>query len=466
MKAFQSLKFSLRFMLLTLLTSLIVCYVLNIFYVSDWGISLFFVLIYFLGMCSIWNIDNRNVSLFFIFYLSFGLFIGGSFFAVVLGYDGDPFLPTFFYDYTVSYSRRIEIFEYVIIFIIFSVLGYFLGRYCRRLEKSKMFFLSSDLPILQIILQYVFILVSIFVLYGLSKKFMSVLSDGYLALYITLQNESYAGSNILNVLFPLAFAMAITYGNRILKIEYTILFALQALLNILMGTRSAFGALLLVLLWLYAREHKISLKKIGIWCLSSLGLLLLIYSFSIRAEQQGREDESVVEKILYFSFSQGGSLMTFDASRLVDNYPIIPYFQSFFPAASSIYSIVTGEELYHKDVGFSAHMNYELNHELYYAGCGLGWSLLSDLYLFARRTWIGYSLLSLICGWLLAVLERKAIQIKFYQYISVAISYSLVLLPRGGVSSIFPLIIYATLFWILISFFIQIRRRLLGLMKK
>lgn len=461
MQSSRYFNLSLRYILLLLLTSLIVGYILNIFHVSDWCISLFFVLIYFLGMCSLWNVDCRKVSLFFIFYASFGLFIGGSFFAVVLGYEGDPFLPTFFYDYTISYARRVEIVGYVIAFILFALLGYFTGKIHTSSFKSRLFFSSFDLPILQRILHAVFLLISILISCELIQRFQTVLSDGYLALYIAQQNESYAGSNILNIVFPLVFAMAITYGTRILKIEYIILFVLQGLLNILMGTRSAFGALLLILLWLYAKHHQISLKRIGIWCFFSLGLLLLIYSFSIRAEKQGRKDESVIEKMLYFSFSQGGSLMTFDASRLVNNYPIIPYFQSFVPAASSVYSLATGEELYHKDVGFSAHMNYELNYKLYYAGCGLGWSLLSDLYLFSGRTWIGFCLLSLICGWLLAVLDRKSAQIKFYQYISVAISYSLVLLPRGAISSIFPLIIYAVIFWFLILFCVQIRKYLL-----
>lgn len=286
-------------------------------------------------------------------------------------------------------------------------------------------------------------------------KFMSVLSNGYLALYVGLQNDSYSNSNFVNVLFPIVFGLAITFGNNALKTRYILLFFIHALLNILMGTRSAFGAFLLICLWIYSMTHQISLKKIFFWCLLSIVMLLFVYSFSIRANEQGVSNESLIDKMLFFAFSQGGTLMTFDSSRLVENYPIIPYFQSFFPGAANIFSFLTGEELYHWNTSFSGYMDYQLNPDLYFSGCGLGWSILSDLYLFSGGTWIIFFFLSLIYGMFIAVLEKKAIHCNFFKYLGVSISYSLVLLPRGSLSSLFPLLIYSVFIWVIFLFCFQ-----------
>ena len=79
--------------------------------VLSWEFNIY----YLLGLYTIWLVTKQNITPYILFYLTCGLFIGGRFFAVGLGYDDESiFQPTFFYYYQVDDIRKIEIMRYVI----------------------------------------------------------------------------------------------------------------------------------------------------------------------------------------------------------------------------------------------------------------------------------------------------------------------------------------------------------------
>lgn len=447
----------LVFLVITLTLTFVL--IINTFPINNVGLSACFVCTYLFNVYTIWNTSGKKINLFFLFYLSFGLFIGGSLFAVLFGYDEDPFMPTFFYNYNVSYERRVTILEYVFSFMSLSTLGYILG-YHTNLNQDSTFNLSStSKEYLKTCLKFIFPILILLMIGDSIKSFLSVINEGYLALYISVQNDSYSGSSFLTTFLLIFFGLAMAYGDKKIKSKYIILFVIQSLFSIIMGRRSGFGALLLVLLWIYSMYYRISLKKIFILCLSSVFILLLIYSFSIRAIEQGPTDNSILDKLLFFLHSQGSSLMVFDTSRLINDYPALPYFQSIFPGSSTFYSLFSGKELFHQDISFSGHLCYNLNPELYLSGCGLGWSLLSDLYLFSGKQWLFFLILCFLFGFTIAILERKSQAFDFYKFLSFSFVFNLVLLPRGGLSSIFPLLIYSVLLWCIFLIFFQFFRR-------
>ena len=199
---------------------------------SPIGYSILFVVSYLFLLILLWKITKKRITLFFLFFLTYGLFIGGSFWAVIMGYDVDPFSLNYYYEYVASDERRIDIMFYILGFLFFSLFGYKCA-YCRLIRSNNLFVLSNNTE-MQIanILQFLFPVIAVVVVVETLSQFLSVLKNGYLALYVSRQNESYSGTSLWITLLPVLFGLAMTYGYKKEKKGFMLLYLFQAIFRI------------------------------------------------------------------------------------------------------------------------------------------------------------------------------------------------------------------------------------------
>ncbi len=413
-------------------------------------LSIVYVMIQCLGICVIWQVSGKKLGIFIMFQLTFCLFIGGRFFAYLLNpnLDIEIFEPTFFFDYTVSSERKIEIYSYVLLFVIFSILGYSSVR--KRNGIKPLLNLSvgqtavKNISKIGNILFPIFCICTIYSSLGMLVKAVS--GGGYLVLYAGQSNEYAAGGSFIPNLILFFFSFAFVYGNESLRRNYLILYLFNSIINLMIGTRGGIGALFLFVIWLYSLRHKINLVKLGLVILGALVLLLYLFSFSVRADEEGAGPfslKTLMDAISIFLYTNGISLMVFDASRLIDTYPSVAYLQTFVPGATWLWGLM-GNSLQPQDFSFSYHMCYELNPSLFVSGSGLGWTILSDIYLFSFRCMPIFMLLSFIVGRLLGMLEVFSEKYRFYKYLTFYIFMTCMLIPRGG--GLIPLLIYGVFY--------------------
>lgn len=426
--------------------------------ISDWDFSLGVIIAYILSSTAVWYSGGKKINLFFLFFLTFGLFIGGSFWASVFNRDLTPFEPTFYYDYYINYDRKIDIVTYVMCFMVMSTLGYIYAHNWKIRSNQRPHVNRIQKRRINKLLTLISIPFGLFII-GFSLKFViEGLQGGYLTHFLGAQNNEYSGSSLQSVIIQwstILLGLAVAFGSKRNKRVYIIFYAIQAMANLFVGSRSTFGVLLLLLLWLYSDFHKVNLKKIFIGLGGSLVLLLFLFSLSIR--QMDKEQLPVFESIMAFIYVQGMSVMVFDTSRLITDYPLLPYFQCFIPGSSFIYGHLFTDHLNPWETTFTNYMCYSLNAEMFSNGYGLGWSILADLYIFSQQELVIFMLLSVCWGILIGNLEIRTQNNLFYRYVSVALSTSIMLLPRGGFNSFFPLLIYICVFWMILNFFISLK---------
>lgn len=250
---------------------------------------------------------------------------------------------------------------------------------------------------------------------------------------------------MLNTLFLSLLGLAMSYGDKKNKRFYIGLFILSALIRIVIGGRGAFGAIMLVLLWMYCQNKKVSLKKISMYILEAGAILLFVASLSIRFAEI---DESItpLDTVKFFLFDNGISLMVFDASRLIDDYPWQPYFQNFIPGFVRIVDLITGQSSLH-NATFASSLAYQLNPVLYYNGNGLGWTLMSDIYLYSAGNVIVFGILMAFFTYGLGMISDNMRNNGLVKTVAYCIATSLLLLPRDGLNSVVPLIYYSMFIW-------------------
>lgn len=438
------------------------CHVVFVNQVSDLKFSVVYVLIQSASIFLVWHVSGKKLGVYLMFLLTFSLFIGGRFFAYLLNpsLKLDIFAPTFFFDYFVSIERKQEIFSFVIFFIVFSTVGYSIFR---RKEKIKPYFnITMKEDVAKCITKtgnFLFPFFAIGFLYSSYIKLMTAMSGGgYLSLYLNQSDNYEAGGSFIPNLMLFFFAFAFVYGNKALKIKYLILYLSNSVLTLMIGSRGGIGALFLFIIWLYSLKHKIKLLNLFFAILVALIALFFLFSFSVRANEEGYslfDINTLLYSISYFAYTNGISLMVFDASRLIDSYPFIAYVQTFIPGATFFWGLL-GNSLAPQDIMFSYRMCYELNPSLFVNGSGLGWTILSDLYVFSFGNIILFIALSLGVGCLFGMLENFSEKYKLYSYITFYVFMKCMLLPRGA--GLIPELVYGLvylLFFCVVFYFLK-----------
>lgn len=423
---------------------------------SDLSFSIIYVIFSLTTIATIWHYSSNSINMFILFIVAFNLFLGGRFYVCLFDNTISPFQATLFYDYYVPIERKLETFLYVISFLCFSTIGFYLS----KVRPYKMIFeiKVSNYSALKFddLLKHVFPFLAVVIIYLSYTDFLDILAKGYaftaLAVDKTAVSTSYF-DKFVSLALMFLLGMSVAYGSKKTMLKYVLVYGIRGFFSILGGSRADFGAVILIIIWIYSLNRKVSFKKIIL--LSAVGLVSLLLLFSLSVREAGNSSFSFIGAINMFLYTQGVSLMVFDASRLITGYPILPYFQTFIPGASFIYSIISGTVLYPQDISFQGHLCYSLNQDLFRDGLGLGWTTPSDLYLFSGRIFVIYCFLALILGRFLGTIEYWAKQSKFFQYVSFAMAQSLFMMPRGSLAAIFPLFFYIYLFFFISFIFIS-----------
>lgn len=455
----QSVTMKHLFFVLTTSIYALSIYLLNNGWSSDYNVSFFYVLLATCSTISCWFNSNRQLNLFLLYLLTFHLFIGGRFFVCLFDHDLTPFEPTFFYNYKVSMARVVELMNYVYTFLYFVVSGHYLSRMYPLRESIRFNSSYINQNSITSISQFFYpILVACLLYVGIDSAIYS-LQHGYAVVDYSVTDVEYHVSIVEKfapMLLVLLLAMTFAYAKNSNK-KYLMLYAVYGVIILVSGSRAAFGAVLLLWVWIYSIENRVSLLRIGLLVFG--GLIILLIIFSLGARGHGLKDFTIFDAIKIFLYDNGGSLMVFDTSRLVDDYPILPYFQTFIPGASYLYSFISGVTLYPQDISFSGHLCNTINPTLFSKGAGLGWTTLSDIYVYSGGNIFLFCVLSFILGLIFANIEHWAQKDLFYKYLIIAVAPGVLTMPRGYLTAFFVQMIYATVFYILLHNYYKYRGR-------
>lgn len=399
-------------------------------------------------------------SPFFLFLCTFSfLFIGGHFWGNLINPDLPLRVGSFMDPMPSSVIEWKKTLIYVILFMYFSLYGYLIYRKRHDMATDNAVYFSDNVGkfiSLNKALYIIFWPLAVFTLYDSYRSLMLIMSSGYTSIFLS-QSDGYSSNSFLLVLVQFFFAMALVYGNRKNRVLYIFLGFTSGFINILGGSRSVFGSFLLFAIWLISTRRKLDLKKFIIVGGIALLLLLFVSQISKRSQDSGTEYDVVTDMVALFVYSQGESLATFEKSREY-SYPTLPYIQTFIPGSSFVYSKLFDTNLKSYETSFSLYLSQCLNIEAFLRGNGVGWTLLSDIYLFSGRTWIGYILLSFIFGFLIAMLECKSKTNMLYRVVMFAIFLRLLTLPRTGLNVIIPLIVYIIIYYFFFSRIFKLRK--------
>ena len=442
---------------ISIITGLLILF-LNLYYLdiffdfTDFIWSVIFItvisIIYILRFISKENV----VSLYSLFFLTSLLFLGGKFISVFLGYNGESLFELDFFVYTLLDERRSSKLFFTTISAFLSLeFGYYFSRIFFKRNDNNIYSYKLILNMNKYVLFSIIIIISLLLGMSSYSTVLKVLDGGYLALYVS-QAEEYGFTYLalLKIILLASTGIFLAQKNKNIQTIFLFMMGLYFLIGLILGSRGGFITYLLFLLWY---KHDFGLKKANLvkFLFIVLGLAFFLSSIfgliSLRVTEANQMN--AYQRLLKLINDQGTTLMIFNESLYVDNYPIIPYFQNFIPGSSFIYSTFVSD-IYPYDNSFGAYISYTLNPEAYNFGYGLGWSFFSDAYLY------GFSTIILFCFWVavfsifinyLQINITKNIYIKI---ITISIVSPILFLPRSGLNAVFPLIPY-----ILILFFLM-----------
>lgn len=379
---------------------------------------------------------NSTYSLFLI---SFSTFIGGRFFAYIFDNSLPLFDMHFFVSYISSESEALQLMTYLIVGVCFLDLGFKLARITNHsfgavnIDHSWM----KKLCILSLLLSPLFS-------FEMLMNIKDAITGGYLSSKLW-QTKSYSFplSSLAQTLFGISFGYAMLFNYQ--RKLFMAIFISSVLGSLVIGARGPVISALLLYLWATGKNgtRKLNVIKIGLIGLTimiSVSYFIQLYSF----RSNGEDFESDLAKFLVdFVYEQGISVMVFDVSMKVSNYPWLAYFQTFLPGSSALASIFIPVEYYM--TGFQHYMARELDPILFSAGYGLDWTLFSDFFVIGGENIIGFSLGAFAFGYFLSVLQNSTTNY-FWLILLYSLFTRLMFLPRSSLSTIVPFLIYFFVF--------------------
>lgn len=393
-------------MLLTILLITLACYLSKatiLFSNLEWSM-LFLFLIIFIYFLRIIN-KVSAASLYSIFFISFLLFICGRFFSILIDPKSDIFLMDFFVTF------RLEPYQItnLILMIFIAIVSMEIGAYSANIYtlSNKPSTTKSPPP------PKIIIIISILIIFGLNATLLInnlsvVMKYGYVALYANQGEPIQAGWSSLLITFTYVFlGIVLTHSRKNLKVLFITLFGISSIIQALIGVRGAIGIFLLFLLWVrydYGKKNPNMVLLYSIFICFVLFMTIIIPQFSYRVLET---DSGPLASISNFLYNQGFSMLVFHSSMQINDYSVIPGVQNFIPGSSFLISLVN-HELPSYYTSFSRYLSFQLNPSLYNQGFGLGWTLLSDFYIFSGRTIIGFIFLSYLWGFSINKLEKLA----------------------------------------------------------
>ncbi|MCS0097224.1 O-antigen polysaccharide polymerase Wzy family protein, partial [Vibrio cholerae] len=264
------------------------------------------------------------------------------------------------------------------------------------------------------------------------------ISGGYLSSKLW-QTKAYSFplSSLAQTIFGICFGYSMAFGYK--RKVFIAIFIFGVIGSLLVGARGPIITALLLYLWIKGNNGQ---KRINVLKLFSLGLIVVvsvsyfIQMYSFRTNEEKFEFDFFIF-LADFLYNQGISVMVFDVSMKVTDYPILAYFQSLFPGASALASLIFPVEYYM--TGFQHYMARELDPDLFSLGFGLDWTLFSDFYVFGGESILGFAIVGFLFGYLLSVLQNSS-HLEFWSILLFALFTRIMFLPRSSLSVIFPFI--------------------------
>jgi oligosaccharide repeat unit polymerase len=387
-------------------------------------------------------------SLYALQFYAICLFIGGRFAAFLLSQDQNPFEMTFFVTYSLDDSGA----NRLVSLVIGAISAMEFGACIVSVRKTWSGDVErSTVRVTPPALKSMLLLVVPLVLVSLYQSYTLVRDYGYLGLYLGQTTDQ--SSVVKSIATTMAFALmglAVAYGDRTARRAYFIVYFFMAVINLLYGARGGFVTFILFAIWI---GTDLGAKKIGFGkifaCFAGIGVFVIYFMNAVSARGDGSVEGSIFENIAGLLYDQGVTLMVFDLSTKTHDYPWVPYVQNFLPGVSFLVNIFS--TLRPQDAGFSKYLSYVNNSDAYDDGYGLGWSLFGDLYVYAKGNWVVFVLLAVLIGYGIAKAEAMARHKPLIKALLVSAAPSIMFLPRAGLNSVFPLVIYTVVLALLLS---------------
>lgn len=439
----------------------------NLFYLADFALEFsdftwsLLIVLYLACVYFFRTVNKINIlSLFSLFYITFLLFLCGRFFSIFLGYDKSLFEFDYF---TFNQLNSYEVTK--LMFILLSgMAGIEVGLYLFKISKKKEIKIDTRALNINSYFSYLVSFIIIALLYSsIIKALITAMEGDFLSLYAESQNKNYntSWSSFLTPISLIWLGIVCIMKNKKIQKIYIFLLFFYYFLGLLVGYRGGFICFMIFWVW-YINDYgakSIDVKKafkVLIYFLMFIIFMNTIY-VSMTFRDISAEDSGFINSILGLIYSQGITLMVFNESLYVNDYPIQQYFQNFFPGISFLYNNFIETIPYYK-TSWNAYLSYSLNPKMYEMGYGVGWSLFSDIYLYSFGVIFLFSGLVAIFSFFLNFIQYNINRSIFFKYIAIVISLNIFFLPRGNLSTIFPLIIYALIFLFLILFFSRVER--------
>ncbi|HIF9423644.1 TPA: O-antigen polysaccharide polymerase Wzy [Photobacterium damselae] len=384
------------------------------------------------------NTEEGLYTLYSLYMYTFYIFILGSFFSgLILDY------PIFQRDIfgMISVENKTKLIFYIFTFYFFCELGYFYKNNNKNFNEV----LFSDKIVKNFVLfvTVIFFTTEVFLIQINIDNIFKSINNSYLSLYESGNNGvAQTPTELLlfmvnNVSLGMAFIIS-KYKPKLFKIVLAV-FILNSCLSILGGARSAAISSIFIFLYIFnMKNNRFSFKNMAIlFCISIFILELLNYVMTFTS-RSAYEKVSLVSYIGKFLYDQGSTLLVFNSSMQIDSYPIIAYIKTFIPVIHNIISSLSIETLHPYDINFSHYLSWKIDSSLYFTGRGLGWSLLSDIYIYSFGNIILFSGLSFLFGFFIRYISYGSV---YSQGLALSIAPVLFTINRGSISTMIPIII-------------------------
>ncbi|MCT9418069.1 O-antigen polysaccharide polymerase Wzy family protein [Acinetobacter baumannii] len=416
---------------------------------SDYGWSVLFVT--FIFIVYLFRFINKVnwVSLYSLFYFTSLIFVGGRFFAIFLGLkDISIFEIDFFTRRMLNEQEKTILMCYV--FTIFSALE--VGLYSSNIlikntYNEKLFNIEFNKKLLFFILMLIIGLLAL----SLPEVIQNVIANGYLALHQG-QAEGYSNGLLtksINLLYA-TLGIFVVQKSNILKKTHLFIFFIFTCIYLMLGSRGTFVCNTLFFLWLYYDfgRKKVEFGKLFLYLLL-IGLFLstVFAYFSLR--EVDKSSLSMYDSVLMLLYDQGITLMVFNESLNVNNYPILPMIQNFIPGTVFIASLLGGVSP--ENISYPNYLAYNLDPVLFAKGYGLGWSVFSDLYVLSAGFLPLFGIIVFIFSFFINYTEKMLNRNLYWKAIVISTLPALLFLPRAGLYSYFPLYFYVFIILIIVK---------------
>lgn len=387
-------------------------------------------------------------SVMFIMNMTVFLFVGGRFFVYLFkSYDEGLFSLNYMANFNPTQEGESYIFLLVMIFI-FIVNFSYLYFPLKKERNFNNFIFDKKILCLILLLSVSMYFISLASIYG---DYLSVSSGSYFDKY-KKQAENYdPGSGLIFNLMYCMFAFLYSRSNINLKIKYSLLFLLLILFSFfaLMGQRGPFASYILLLVFLYFLNKKVSFFKITFSLSIAYFFMVVIYSFSSRSS-----NVEMGVNLLKFVYEQGITLGVISYGILGDlDYPIEAYISSLAPGISRLISFVNNGDIQNYYFGFGSYAAHMADSKMYENGMGLGWSIISGFYHFSAENIFIFLIFCFSWGVLIRKIDIFAGKKDYWTGVAFVLAPNLFFLARSEIKNVIHIfIIFNILYFIFYIF--------------